>query len=82
MDNTSSCPEPIAVIGLGCRFAGQAASLDGFWEMLRDGRKEHGPVPASRYQAAAWKHPSHERKGAVRPPPHSTLSNNLRHEGL
>ncbi|GLA40798.1 type I Iterative Polyketide synthase (PKS) [Aspergillus niger] len=65
MDNTSSCPEPIAVIGLGCRFAGQAASLDGFWEMLRDGRKEHGPVPASRYQAAAWKHPSHERKGAI-----------------
>ncbi|OJI88527.1 hypothetical protein ASPTUDRAFT_135063 [Aspergillus tubingensis CBS 134.48] len=65
MNNTSSCPEPIAVIGLGCRFSGQAASLDGFWEMLRDGRKEHGPVPGNRYQAAAWKHPSHERKGAI-----------------
>ncbi|OJJ67662.1 hypothetical protein ASPBRDRAFT_68861 [Aspergillus brasiliensis CBS 101740] len=65
MDDTPSCPEPIAVIGLGCRFAGQAASLEGFWDMLREGRKEHGRVPANRYQAAAWKHPNHERKGAI-----------------
>lgn len=61
----SSGPEPIAIIGMGCRFAGEASSVEGFWDMLRLGRREHGRVPASRYQASAWEHPSHERKGAV-----------------
>jgi acyl transferase domain-containing protein len=58
-------PEPIAVVGMSCRFSGEANSVEGFWEMLRHGRKGHGPVPSSRYEASAWHHPSHERKGAV-----------------
>ncbi|GKZ47706.1 hypothetical protein AbraIFM66951_011270 [Aspergillus brasiliensis] len=57
--------EPIAIIGMGCRFAGEASSVEGFWDTLRLGRREHGRVPASRYQASAWEHPSHERKGAI-----------------
>ncbi|EHA19606.1 hypothetical protein ASPNIDRAFT_39026, partial [Aspergillus niger ATCC 1015] len=61
----TSGPEPIAIIGMGCRFAGEASSVEGFWDMLRLGRREHGRVPASRYQASAWEHPSHERKGAI-----------------
>ncbi|OJZ90887.1 hypothetical protein ASPFODRAFT_124633 [Aspergillus luchuensis CBS 106.47] len=60
-----SGPEPIAIIGMGCRFAGEASSIEGFWDTLRLGRREHGRVPASRYQASAWEHPSHERKGAI-----------------
>ncbi|RAK81976.1 polyketide synthase [Aspergillus fijiensis CBS 313.89] len=60
-----AAPEPIAVIGMGCRFAGEASSIEGFWDMLRLGRKEHGRVPSNRYQASAWKHPSHERAGAI-----------------
>ncbi|PWY89876.1 polyketide synthase [Aspergillus heteromorphus CBS 117.55] len=58
-------PEPIAVIGMSCRFSGEASSVEGFWEMLRQGRTGHGRVPASRYEASAWHHPSHERKGAI-----------------
>lgn len=57
--------EPIAVVGMSCRFSGEATSVEGLWEMLRHGRTGHGPVPSSRYQASAWHHPSHERKGAV-----------------
>lgn len=57
--------EPVAVIGMSCRFSGEASSIEGFWEMLRHGRTGHGPVPSSRYQASAWHHPSHDRKGAV-----------------
>ncbi|PYI36630.1 polyketide synthase [Aspergillus indologenus CBS 114.80] len=58
-------PEPIAVVGMGCRFAGEASSIEGFWDMLRTGRKEHGRVPTSRYQASTWEHSSHERAGAI-----------------
>ncbi|KAJ5794143.1 hypothetical protein N7457_000742 [Penicillium paradoxum] len=57
--------EGIAVIGMGCRFSGGATSVENFWQMLCDGRTGHGTVPKSRYQASAWHHPSHERKGAI-----------------
>ncbi|KAJ5589050.1 hypothetical protein N7537_011728 [Penicillium hordei] len=65
---TSSVPsdmEGIAVIGMGCRFSGGATSVENFWQMLCDGRTGHGMVPTSRYEASAWHHPSHERKGAI-----------------
>ncbi|KAJ5429590.1 hypothetical protein N7491_006606 [Penicillium cf. griseofulvum] len=57
--------EGIAVIGMGCRFSGGANSVENFWQMLCDGRTGHGTVPTSRYEASAWHHPSHERKGAI-----------------
>ncbi|KAK9860833.1 hypothetical protein MYU51_006145 [Penicillium brevicompactum] len=63
--DTPPAGEPVAVVGMSCRFSGEASSVEGFWEMLRHGRTGHGPVPPSRYQASAWHHPSHERKGAI-----------------
>jgi amino acid adenylation domain-containing protein len=44
-------PEPIAVVGLGCRFPGGADSPDAFWELLTAGRDVVGEVPAGR-----WRH--------------------------
>lgn len=41
------CLDPIAVIGMACRFPG-ATSPDEFWDLLRDGRTAVGPVPAGR----------------------------------
>ena len=29
--------EPIAIIGLGCRFPGRATDAESFWQLLRDG---------------------------------------------
>ncbi|MDP7340221.1 MAG: beta-ketoacyl synthase N-terminal-like domain-containing protein, partial [Vicinamibacterales bacterium] len=40
--------EPIAVVGMGCRFPGGATSPDRFWELLRDGRDGVGDVPRDR----------------------------------
>ncbi|TDD84666.1 aminotransferase class I/II-fold pyridoxal phosphate-dependent enzyme [Actinomadura rubrisoli] len=43
--------EPIAVIGLGCRFPG-APDPQGYWRLLLDGRDAVGEVPADRWDAA------------------------------
>jgi 6-methylsalicylic acid synthase len=42
--------EPIAVVGLGCRFAGGADSPDAFWDLLIQGRDGIGPVPDGRWE--------------------------------
>ncbi|PYI24168.1 ketoacyl-synt-domain-containing protein [Aspergillus violaceofuscus CBS 115571] len=63
-DHFPTGPEPIAVIGMGCRFSGKASSIQGFWDTLRLGRQEHSRVPPNRYQGSAWEHPSYDRKGA------------------
>jgi acyl transferase domain-containing protein len=45
--------EPIAVIGMACRFPG-AASPETFWELLRDGIDAVAPVPAARWNVDAY----------------------------
>lgn len=41
--------EPIAVIGLGCRFPGQANSPDQYWQLLQSGVDAISEVPPSRW---------------------------------
>ncbi len=41
--------EPIAIIGIGCRFPGGADSPQAFWELLRDGRDAIREVPSDRW---------------------------------
>ena len=43
----------IAVVGMGCRFAG-AQDLQAYWEMIAAGRDGFGPVPADRWDADAF----------------------------
>jgi acyl transferase domain-containing protein/acyl carrier protein len=42
--------EPIAVIGLGCRFPGDISGPDAFWHFLCEGRSSVTEVPADRWQ--------------------------------
>lgn len=46
---TRAEPEPIAVVGVGCRFPG-AATPDDFWELLRSGTDAVREVPADRWR--------------------------------
>ncbi len=41
--------EPVAVIGVGCRFPGGADGPDAFWRLLCDGRDTITEVPADRW---------------------------------
>ena len=59
-------PEPIAVIGLGMRFPGDAQSSDSFWDLLRRGCSTHGPVPKHRFDLDGFYHPNGARAGSVR----------------
>ncbi|MFN6011015.1 MAG: beta-ketoacyl synthase N-terminal-like domain-containing protein [Microcystis sp.] len=46
--------EPIAIIGMGCRFPGGANSPEAFWELLSRGKEAIVPVPSQRWDAEAY----------------------------
>ncbi|MBZ5859380.1 type I polyketide synthase [Flavihumibacter profundi] len=48
--------EPIAVIGIGCRFPG-ANDPESFWQLLRTGTDAISEVPGDRWQKDAFYHP-------------------------
>jgi len=56
---------PIAVIGIGCRFPGDATSPDDFWKLISEGRSAHSEIPKDRFNIDAFYHPAGERKGSV-----------------
>ncbi|UQX09680.1 type I polyketide synthase [Candidatus Mycobacterium methanotrophicum] len=44
-----SADDPVAVIGVGCRFPGDVFGPEGFWRFLGDGRCAVGEVPPDRW---------------------------------
>ena len=49
--------EPVAVVGIGCRFPGDVAGPDSFWDLLVEGRNAISRIPADRWDADAFYHP-------------------------
>ncbi|BDT69332.1 hypothetical protein os1_35220 [Comamonadaceae bacterium OS-1] len=49
MKHTPTHPEPIAIVGMACRFPGDAENIDAYWEVLRSGGITVGEVPATRW---------------------------------
>ncbi|MEV6558151.1 type I polyketide synthase [Nocardia sp. NPDC051756] len=64
---SASNDTPIAIVGMGCRFAGGVESAAGLWDLMSQGRDTAGPVPAQRWDALhlmAFQHPDEvERYG-------------------
>ena len=56
---------PIAVIGIGFRFPGDATSPDRLWELLSNGRNAWPEFPKDRFNIDAFYHPHAERQGSV-----------------
>ena len=46
--------EPIAIIGMGCRFPGGADHPEAFWQLLRNGVDAISEVPANRWDVDAY----------------------------
>ena len=49
--DTDATDEPIAVIGLGCRFPGDIDGPESLWKFLSEGRSAIGLVPPDRWEA-------------------------------
>ena len=45
--------EPIAIVGMGCRFPGGVHDPESYWQLLLDGVDAIGPVPAGRWDTDA-----------------------------
>jgi hypothetical protein len=58
-------PEAIAIVGLSCRFPGDATSPDKFWDMCAEGRSAWTPIPEERFNAKAFYHPQGEKQYTV-----------------
>src|SRR5437762_9065692 len=56
-------PEPIAIIGLGCRFPGGASHPQAFWELLCRGVDAITEVPAERWDARRFYDPDPDKPG-------------------
>ncbi|KAK0703447.1 hypothetical protein B0T26DRAFT_658569 [Lasiosphaeria miniovina] len=57
-EDTSS---PIAVVGLACRFPGDAYSPSEFWDLLANGKSAFKPIPHDRLNINGHYHPNPER---------------------
>ncbi|KAF2679048.1 phenolpthiocerol synthesis polyketide synthase ppsB [Lentithecium fluviatile CBS 122367] len=51
---------PIAVVGLACRFPGDASSPSKFWDLLKNGRDAYSPT-STRWNSDAFHHPNSSR---------------------
>lgn len=50
-------PEPIAIVGSGCHFAGSTDSPSALWKLLLEPRDVRSIIPESRFNADGWHHP-------------------------
>jgi acyl transferase domain-containing protein len=57
--------EPIAIIGVACRFPGDADTPERFWELLRSGGDAIGEVPADRWDVDAYYDPDSTSPGKM-----------------
>lgn len=57
--------EPVAIIGIGCRFPGGANSPEAFWELLRQGRDAIVDAPPDRWDLASFYDPDPTKPGKL-----------------
>ena len=57
--------QPIAIVGMSCRFPGGANSADAYWELLQAGRDGVSEVPLDRWDVDAWYDPNPDAPGKV-----------------
>ncbi|HRE49258.1 MAG TPA: polyketide synthase [Aggregatilineales bacterium] len=55
--------EPLALVGIGCRFPGNADSPTAFWELLRNGEDAITDVPVDRWSLRRFYHPNPDAPG-------------------
>lgn len=57
--------EPIAIIGMGCRFPGNISSPQDFWELLSSGKDTIATIPETRWDGKAYYSQSYDDAGKI-----------------
>jgi acyl transferase domain-containing protein len=57
--------EPIAIIGLGCRFPGRASDADSYWQLLHGGVDAVAAIPRDRWDIDAFYDPDPDAPGKI-----------------
>lgn len=57
--------QPIAIIGMSCRFPGSVSTPDEFWELLARSRTGFSSIPPSRFSANRFHHPNPGKSGTT-----------------
>jgi acyl transferase domain-containing protein len=58
-------PEPIAIVGMACRFPGGANSPEAFWDLLANGRHAVTEIPADRWPVDDYYDPDPAAPGKI-----------------
>src|SRR4026209_462915 len=61
--NEGKTPEPIAIIGMGCRFPNGASHPQAFWDLLRNGVDGITEIPADRWDHRRFYDPDPDKPG-------------------
>lgn len=64
LQNNNTKMEPIAIVGVGCRFP-QAKNPESFWQLLRNGGDAIAPIPKERWNIDDYYHPNPEARGKM-----------------
>lgn len=65
-DKTPTEDDPIAIVGIGCRFPGGVRDPDSYWRTLRCGAESVGRAPSGRLEQSGYKLPEHSPLSADR----------------
>jgi acyl transferase domain-containing protein/NADPH:quinone reductase-like Zn-dependent oxidoreductase/acyl carrier protein len=65
MKNIENIKPPIAIIGIGCRFPGNASSANAFWELLKNGVDAIIDVPQDRWDIRRFYDPQTGKPGKM-----------------
>lgn len=55
--------EPIAIVGMGCRFPGNISSPDEYWDFLKDGKEGVIDIPDNRWDVETYYDPNPDAPG-------------------
>ncbi len=64
-DNSEWASEPIAIIGMSCKFSGGATSPEKLWDLMASGKTGWSEIPEDRYDLKGVYHPNNERTSTV-----------------
>ena len=74
----SQHPEPIAIVGSGCRFPGESSTASKLWDLLRHPRDVGSKIPVDRFNLERFYHPDGTHHGTTNVKESYFLSEDIR----